>query len=219
MKNEILMKTFLHDLSNSLMILEGYISIMKFHPKHLTGENIEKMDHAVVAAGQMLKDIKQSMSKKTSGNELVALTYSSKIKRTSTDITTILDEINKTALENNKKHEVSGFLIYLDGYFIQRLEGPRNVIEKLYMNISLDQRHSEISLLSFTEIESRAFDSWNSLFSLNQENGEEIPHLIYLVTAKKEQLLSSNESLVLVDYVLHLAEKNEARQTLKGQQL
>lgn len=48
-----------------------------------------------------------------------------------------------------------------DGVFLQVLEGERNAVSKLYVNICRDQRHTDIELLHFEEITDRIFYDWS----------------------------------------------------------
>ena len=62
---------------------------------------------------------------------------------------------------NNKISEISGVLCSGDGVFLQVLEGERNAVSKLYVNICRDQRHTDIELLHFEEITDRIFYDWS----------------------------------------------------------
>jgi len=64
----------------------------------------------------------------------------------------------------NAAHGITGSLIYLSGFFIQIVEGPKDQIEQLAHNISLDSRNTNFSVLSDEEVAERSFPSWNMGF-------------------------------------------------------
>ncbi|MGI2257998.1 BLUF domain-containing protein [Shewanella sp. GXUN23E] len=66
---------------------------------------------------------------------------------------------------NNQKLGVTGMLLYRDGDFIQALEGPESVVNKLYQQILQDQRHTGIFELLVQIIEKREFADWSMGFS------------------------------------------------------
>ena len=72
----------------------------------------------------------------------------------------ILDE----AIAFNKRSDISGCLLYDQGYFVQILEGERTVVEVLYQKIKKDPRHFQIDVLSKGESQNRIFKSWNMGF-------------------------------------------------------
>lgn len=66
----------------------------------------------------------------------------------------------KNARENNKKRDVTGMLLYMDGCFFQVLEGERKVIDDLYEKISRDTRHHHVMKLIEEPLEDRGFSAW-----------------------------------------------------------
>ena len=68
--------------------------------------------------------------------------------------------LEKFRLYNNT-NEITGVLLSGNGVFLQVLEGDRSKINKLYANILLDQRHKEIELLHYEEIDRRVFFAWS----------------------------------------------------------
>ncbi|MFT5485397.1 MAG: hypothetical protein ACI9JL_003946 [Paracoccaceae bacterium] len=71
-----------------------------------------------------------------------------------------LRQILDTAVKNNVTIDVTGMLLYLDGNFLQLLEGSREDVEGLYERIALDQRHSGAMVLSRSEVSERLFPEW-----------------------------------------------------------
>jgi hypothetical protein len=62
---------------------------------------------------------------------------------------------------HNKASEITGVLLSGNGVFLQVLEGDRSKINRLYANILNDQRHKDIELLHYEEIDQRVFFAWS----------------------------------------------------------
>jgi hypothetical protein len=60
----------------------------------------------------------------------------------------------------NPKVGVTGVLCSSGELFIQVLEGGRAAVNRLYNKIIVDGRHTEVTLLSYEEIEERRFAGW-----------------------------------------------------------
>jgi hypothetical protein len=62
----------------------------------------------------------------------------------------------------NLEHGVTGVLCTYPegGVFLQVLEGARRPINTLFNNIGRDQRHQDVTILSYEEIVERRFASW-----------------------------------------------------------
>ena len=61
--------------------------------------------------------------------------------------------------------EITGALLFSGGYFCQTIEGPEDSIEELFETIQMDDRHGEITVLHFEEIEERGFSDWSMAFA------------------------------------------------------
>ncbi|MFT6408449.1 MAG: hypothetical protein ACJAQ6_001868 [Arenicella sp.] len=46
--------------------------------------------------------------------------------------------LTKVSRANNTKNDVSGFLSYQDGYFLQYVEGPSSKVDRLFIKIAND---------------------------------------------------------------------------------
>ncbi len=75
-----------------------------------------------------------------------------------------LEKLLQTCRINNKKLGVTGMLMYIDGKFIQVLEGKRDVINRLYDQIVTDRRHKKISKIIEGKSSKRNFPDWNMGF-------------------------------------------------------
>lgn len=77
-----------------------------------------------------------------------------------TDILT-LAEILGASRRNNPAVDITGMLLAHDGWFLQALEGQRPHLDTRMKAIADDPRHSDIEILSFDPIQSRAFGAWS----------------------------------------------------------
>ena len=76
---------------------------------------------------------------------------------------------------NNLQNEITGMLLYVDGKFIQVLEGNRVRVEALYEKISLDPRHKKVTPILEGIISHRNFDDWSMGFKvLNRKEFKEM---------------------------------------------
>jgi len=76
------------------------------------------------------------------------------------------DELMRSILESsrvrNPEHGITGVLCTYPGQdvFLQVLEGARGEVNALYGNIVRDERHRDVTLLHYEQIEQRRFASW-----------------------------------------------------------
>ena len=71
-----------------------------------------------------------------------------------------LDKILVSARQNNREMGITGALLYIDGDFIQMLEGEEEQVKKLFTKISKDSRHGAILRVSEGRRSSRLFSDW-----------------------------------------------------------
>lgn len=76
------------------------------------------------------------------------------------DLADLLEESRR----NNLDHQITGLLLYLDGTFIQVIEGEEEKIRTLISNIIDDERNKDLQILNEDEIESRHFHGWSMGF-------------------------------------------------------
>ncbi len=87
------------------------------------------------------------------------------------DLTTLLESCRA----NNRKLDVTGMLLYRDGFYMQALEGEEQVIDELYGTIRRDLRHSDILLVYKETISERTFPEWSMGFNtLNASHVESL---------------------------------------------
>lgn len=87
------------------------------------------------------------------------------VSNTQPDLTpTVLDDILTASRRNNAMMGITGLLLYIDGGFLQMLEGDELVLRELYSRISSDRRHSELRLMLDRESAVRTFPGWSMGF-------------------------------------------------------
>ena len=64
----------------------------------------------------------------------------------------------------NEANGITGMLLYCDDTFMQVLEGPRSVVEPLYVRISRDRRHARVLCVRSEEVSTRSFGGWSMGF-------------------------------------------------------
>jgi hypothetical protein len=90
---------------------------------------------------------------------LVRLIYAS---RSVAPITSeLVRQILDAAHQHNPERGITGVLCYGDGVFVQALEGGRAEVNALYQTICRDSRHSDVTLLSYEEVDQREFACWS----------------------------------------------------------
>ena len=72
-----------------------------------------------------------------------------------------LSAIAREAQSRNAMLGVTGLLLYVDGDFLQVLEGPGGAVERLYEMIEKDARNKWVTRLSTERVLRRAFEDWS----------------------------------------------------------
>lgn len=63
--------------------------------------------------------------------------------------------------ENNKKQNITGILLYIEGTFIQYIEGEDNSVKKLYDSIKKDKRLLVVKTIDEGITYKRIFENWD----------------------------------------------------------
>lgn len=94
---------------------------------------------------------------------LISLVYVSFATRpmSEQDLRDLLEECRT----NNERLNVTGMLLYRNGFFIQALEGDEEVVEKLFAEIAKDPRHQDVLRVYKAPILVRSFPNWTMGFN------------------------------------------------------
>lgn len=68
------------------------------------------------------------------------------------------------ARSRNASLDVTGLLVFVNGVFLQILEGERDTVLTLMKRISSDPRHSNVKVFQETAVEQRTFPSWRMAY-------------------------------------------------------
>jgi len=90
--------------------------------------------------------------------KLVRLLYYSRASREMS--LSDLKDILGTARDNNSSIDVCGMLCYDQLYFLQALEGDRETVNELYLDIADDPRHDDVVIISYEEVTEQVFPQW-----------------------------------------------------------
>lgn len=75
-----------------------------------------------------------------------------------------LQDILEKSRANNQIEQITGMLLYREGYFIQVLEGEEGVVSRLFETIKADPRHKGVLIINQRNIEKRDFSDWSMGF-------------------------------------------------------
>jgi len=110
---------------------------------------------------------------------------------------------------SNKEQAVSGMLLYLQGKFIQVLEGEGEQVLALYERIRLDTRHRKVTTVVEGESPNRIFQNWSMGFKhLTQTEFYQQSGFLEMDDFFAHQQQSENKSLVLVFLELFYKKNN-----------
>jgi hypothetical protein len=75
-----------------------------------------------------------------------------------------LANILRDARAGNETRNVTGALLFVDGVFLQVLEGEKDVVLGLMRSIAADSRHTDVKVFHEAEVEHRAFGQWRMAY-------------------------------------------------------
>ncbi|MES3032638.1 MAG: BLUF domain-containing protein [Gemmatimonadota bacterium] len=90
---------------------------------------------------------------------LIRLTYAS-VARPGLDYEELTSLLRRAAVRNDELG-ITGILCFSGNAFLQSLEGRRSDVNRLFLRIAQDTRHTNVELLSCTEIDARDFSDWS----------------------------------------------------------
>ena len=88
-----------------------------------------------------------------------------------------LDSLLVQARDFNGAHRITGLLLYQNRSFIQALEGGEEDVDKLYVRILKDKRHTEVTKLYDQEATYSSFAEWSMGFYRVSDHGCELEDL------------------------------------------
>lgn len=94
---------------------------------------------------------------------LYQLDYSS--KATNEMMLSHLIGILRQARTKNKLSDVTGLLVFIDGMFLQVLEGEEGTVKDLMKKITEDTRHQDIKVIRGSNVEKLTFSNWEIAYT------------------------------------------------------
>ncbi len=75
-----------------------------------------------------------------------------------------LVQLLEQSRNSNKTTDITGILLYIQGKFIQVLEGEKTAVNKLYTKIVGDGRHKKVTIVIEGDSKERMFKGWSMGF-------------------------------------------------------
>lgn len=96
----------------------------------------------------------------------------------------MLREIGKAARVRNVAADVTGYLVFENGFFLQTLEGEQAVVERLYQSIARDPRHHSLVILHRGAISERTYPTWGLSASVRRGGRREVATVVAYLKAR-----------------------------------
>lgn len=110
-----------------------------------------------------------------------------------------LEDLLKKCVKKNTALGITGMLLYVDGKFIQVLEGKEEVIKSVYEKIQKDQRHRKVKVIIDGIISKRNFPDWAMGFkSLNDSELNQMTGYTNIDKYFNEEKVNDNSHIALV---------------------
>ena len=92
-----------------------------------------------------------------------------------------IDEILDKARQHNSENGVTGVLFYLEGNFLQLLEGENTALADTYARIKSDTRHRGLTQVLDETVDERSFPEWTMGFrAITAREMRDHPELFHL---------------------------------------
>ena len=112
-----------------------------------------------------------------------------------------LRELLEISRVNNTKCGLTGMLLYVDGNFIQALEGEKEDVMVTNLRIARDPRHCGLLVLLRGEIAQREFPDWSMEFRrVDAETGGTVPGYSDFLNKKANPDQHRSAALRLMDH-------------------
>ena len=74
-----------------------------------------------------------------------------------------IPELLKQVRVANAKHELTGMLLYINGAFVQVIEGQPQMVDAVMSSILRDKRHTQLTVIAKEPIVERQFEGWTMI--------------------------------------------------------
>ena len=130
---------------------------------------------------------------------LFSISYVSRCRIPPWELTEELADIERSSVRRNEAAGLTGKLICRNGHFVQRLEGPKQLVDETMDRIRNDHRHDNIKILARHPIRQRMYSSWQQLHIV-QEGPElaDLDSLLGLLCSRPVQSADDDEVAVML---------------------
>ena len=109
--------------------------------------------------------------------------------------------IAETSAVQNRLSDLTGSLLFVDGSFIQILEGPPEKVEDTFERICCDFRHVDVRLIDLVNVSERIFEGWDMACLCEEEETslavrDELQEIRFLVGINASQATLQMRSLL-----------------------
>jgi hypothetical protein len=80
-----------------------------------------------------------------------------------------LDHLLSTARERNLRESITGVLLYVDGRFMQYLEGPSEGLKVVLEHIQASTLHRDLNMHQMHAIQTREYSAWSMAYVTSSE--------------------------------------------------
>lgn len=109
-----------------------------------------------------------------------------------------LEDILLKSRFNNRTHGITGILIKNGNFFIQLLEGKKELVAMTLDKIAKDPRHGKVRPLMNYQDATRIFPQWDMGLAREEDHSLELKELIPLIHADLGKLESSKEKILSI---------------------
>jgi hypothetical protein len=75
-----------------------------------------------------------------------------------------LEHLLSTARKRNLEHHITGVLLYVEGRFMQYLEGPKAGLEVVLPHIKASPMHHHLDMQAMKTIDAREYEAWSMAY-------------------------------------------------------
>lgn len=119
-----------------------------------------------------------------------------------------LEDLANAAGAKNQQMNITGYLYYRDGLFMQYLEGEQEKVEALMGKIIADERHHVFSTIILPKIKKRVFPYWYMRFLSSDLPHTQAPtledELAFILETSAQENYSSTE---VADAIQHVTKR------------
>jgi hypothetical protein len=107
-------------------------------------------------------------------------------------------QLQRVAVDRNRRRQITGALVYDDRWFAQALEGELQAVQETFDMIAKDPRHANIQTISKGSVPERLFGAWSMGFAARTRETEPLFGLHWYNTSMNPRVMSEQNILKLM---------------------